>query len=113
MPVGKWVRQRLGRYEAMAAEAYRKPFINLDDLRDTVATLPAVRRILEVGAGEGAVADRLSVAFPNATYLELDIIDQPGRLSDGRRDGVEFRTAEVEDLPPADTFDLVVSPPPR
>ncbi len=108
MPMGKWVRQRLGRFETVAAEAYRRPFINLDDLGNTLATFPGVARILEVGAGEGAVADRLCVAFPEATYLGLDIIEEPGRLFRGPRDRVAFRKLLVEDLPASDTFDLVL-----
>jgi 2-polyprenyl-3-methyl-5-hydroxy-6-metoxy-1,4-benzoquinol methylase len=108
MPVGEWVRRRLGPYEAVAAEAYRRPFINLDDLRDTLAVLPGVRRILEVGSGEGAVADRLCAAFPTATYLGVDIIGEPGRLFRGPRNRVEFRRVLVEDLPADDTFDMVL-----
>ena len=108
MPVGKSVRRRLGRWETVASEIYRKPFINLGDLGDTLAALPGVARILEVGAGEGAVADRLCVAFPSATYLGIDIIDEPGRLFRGPRDRAEFRRVLIEDLPTNETYDLVI-----
>lgn len=102
------MRRRLGRYEGLAADLYRKPFINLSDLADTLATLPGVDSILEVGAGEGAVAERLCVAFPGATYLELDIIDEPGRLFRGPTARAEFRHGLVEELPASETFDLVL-----
>jgi 2-polyprenyl-3-methyl-5-hydroxy-6-metoxy-1,4-benzoquinol methylase len=108
MSVGPWVRKRLGPYEFAAAEAYRGLFIDLDALVSTLARLPGVSRILEVGAGEGALATRLCIAFPQATYLGIDVVDAPGRLFRGDDTRAEFRRIRVEELPPDDTFDLVV-----
>ncbi len=108
MRLGPAVRQRLGRFEEPAAEAYRRPFINLDDLGDSLGRIPGVDTILEVGAGEGAVASRLTRVFPTATYLGIDIIDNPGRLFRGDQDRAEFASTEVHRLDADRLFDLVV-----
>ncbi|MHB8719335.1 MAG: methyltransferase domain-containing protein [Candidatus Dormibacteria bacterium] len=108
MSLGTRVRHLLGRWEGPAAELYRRPFINLDDLGVALATLSSVQSILEVGAGEGAVATRLVRAFPRARYLGMDLIPEPGRLFVGDASRVEFRSGPVEDLAAELLFDLVV-----
>lgn len=106
--VGPFVRQRLGRFEEPAAEAYRRPFIDLDDLARTLARLDRVCTVLEVGAGEGAMATRVVRAFPQARYLGIDIIRRPGRLFRGDEERAQFCAMDLEDLPPDQLFDLVL-----
>lgn len=97
MGIGTAVRHRLGRFEVPAAEAYRAAFINLDHLSNEVAATwaaaqpQAPRRILEIGCGDGSFGQRLTAAFPQATYLGIDPAPTAGRLYRGRRDGAEFR----------------------
>ena len=45
---------------------------------------------MEIGCGEGTLAQRLCAAFPDATYVGIDVAEQPGRLFRGDRDRAEF-----------------------
>lgn len=73
------------------SELYRSRFINLDELIRTITSLSKPQRILEVGCGEGAVADRLARVYPAAEYVGLDIAPDPGRMFTGDRGRFEFR----------------------
>lgn len=110
MGIGPQVRHRLGRFEIPAAEAYRNRFINLDDLATTLASLTAAKRILEIGCGDGALAQRLCGVFPAAEYLGIDVADRPGRLFRGDANRAVFRSVSSADLlaENPDRFDLVV-----
>jgi len=104
------VRRRLGKYEIPAAELYRSVFIDLDSLATTLLSLSKPKRILEIGGGEGAVAPRLVGALPDAEYVGIDVMDNPGRLFRGDRNRAEFRSVYSHDLRaegPA-LFDLVL-----
>lgn len=73
------------------------------------ASLPdrPVRRILEVGAGEGEVAGRLRRRWPDATLVTLDLPDETLAHEWGDWSGV---FASAHDLPFADdSFDLVLA----
>lgn len=109
MGIGTAIRHGLGRWEIPAAEAYRGRFINLDDLATTLASLTTVKRILEIGCGDGAFGQRLCAVFPDAEYLGIDISPAPGRLYQGDPQRAEFRSMLssdlVEEQPPP--FDLV------
>jgi 2-polyprenyl-3-methyl-5-hydroxy-6-metoxy-1,4-benzoquinol methylase len=105
------VRRLFGPYERGAAQAYRRVFIDLDDLVARVeAWVPEPRRILEVGCGEGAVTERLAVVYPAATITATDIAATVGRLFRGPAARVTFVHGSVdrvaERAPHA--FDLVV-----
>ena len=91
MGIGASIRHSFGPAEPFVTEFYRSRFINLDELTRTIASLSNPARILEVGCGEGAVAERLAVAFPHATYVGLDIAPEPGALFTGDRSRFEFR----------------------
>ena len=110
MGVGETVRRRLGRLEGPAAEAYRSVFINLDDLAETLASLGPAERILEIGCGDGSVADRLCTVFPQASYLGIDVAPEPGRRFTGDRARAEFRSILSSELlgERPEPFDLVV-----
>ena len=98
MGVGETVRRRLGRLEGPAAEAYRSVFINLDDLAETLASLGPAERILEIGCGDGSVADRLCSVFPQADYLGIDVAAEPGRRFTGDRSRAQFRSMLSSEL---------------
>jgi 2-polyprenyl-3-methyl-5-hydroxy-6-metoxy-1,4-benzoquinol methylase len=108
--IGTAIRHRLGPVEPIISEAYRGRFINLDDFAQTIVSIAAPRRIVEVGCGDGAVAQRLCAAFDQATYLGLDIARSPGRLFDGDRIRAEFRSELSSELVARDPepFDLVI-----
>lgn len=109
MGFGTAVRTRLGKWEIPAAELYRSAFINLDDLAASLASLGPVKRILEIGCGDGAMADRFCTVFPDAEYLGIDIADNPGRLFRGDASRATFRSMYSSDLVAEEPapFDLV------
>jgi 2-polyprenyl-6-hydroxyphenyl methylase/3-demethylubiquinone-9 3-methyltransferase len=93
MSIGTAVRARLGRFEQPVAEAYRAMFIDLDDLaRQAGAVAPGARRILEIGCGDGSVADRVVRTHPHARYLGIDVSAAPGRRYTGAPDRATFVT---------------------
>lgn len=99
MGIGKLVRSRLGRWETPAAEAYRSIFINLDDLGRTTARLaPSVSRILEIGCGDGSVADRMNRLYADADYLGIDVSASPGRRYTGDSGRARFRSMSSTEL---------------
>lgn len=109
MGLGTAVRTRLGRWEIPAAELYRSAFINLDDLAASLASLGPVKRILEIGCGDGAMADRLCTVYPDAEYLGIDIAENPGRLFRGDPARATFRSISSSELlaERPEPFDLV------
>lgn len=110
MGIGTSIRHRLGPWEVPAASLYRSVFIRLEDLATTLASLAPARRILEIGCGDGALADHLLAVYPEAAYLGIDIAPGPGRLFQGDRSRSTFRSVATGDLlaEGPDTFDLVV-----
>lgn len=69
-----------------------------------------ITRVLEVGCGEGEIAERLRDRFPQATVTALDLPDAGLRSQWGGRRGVGFLHGDAHRLPFADdTFDLVVA----
>jgi SAM-dependent methyltransferase len=61
MHPGPLVRRLFGPYEHGVAEAYRKIFVDLDDLAGLMNTwVPKAHKILEVGCGEGAMTERIT-----------------------------------------------------
>lgn len=101
------MRRLLGRWETPVADAYRAVFIDLDHLTGTLAGLGTPTRILEIGCGDGSVADRLCTRWPSVGYLSIDIAAEPGRRFSGDRSRATFRSTtsgEVHD----EQFDLVL-----
>ena len=111
MTIGSSVRRLLGpRLERVAADRYRRMFVDLDALAATIAGLGSFATVIEVGCGEGALLARLMDAIdPDATALGIDIAPNPGHGYTGRNRNVEFRQAAVAEVV-ADglRFDLVV-----
>jgi 2-polyprenyl-6-hydroxyphenyl methylase/3-demethylubiquinone-9 3-methyltransferase len=111
MPLGSAIRAMFGPYERQIADLYRALFMDLDDFADKIRCwAPDARCILEVGCGEGAVTEKLATAYPEATILAIDITPRAGRLYRGRRDGVEFRTAMIQEIARSNPgqFDLII-----
>ena len=83
----------------------------LDELLDGVAAEGPITRVLEVGCGEGEIADRLRARFPEATVTALDLPDAGLRQDwQGRDHQVGFLHGDAHGLPFADnTFDLVLA----
>ncbi len=107
---GAAVRKNLGRYERPVSDLYRSVFINLEDLASNIRDWSQPKRILEIGCGEGALAELVVRDFPQAEYLGIDIISHLGRMYDGPSDNVEFRQIDAEvlarELP--GQFDLIL-----
>lgn len=109
MGFGSAVRHRLGRFEIPAADAYRNRFIDLDSLATTLASLTTAKRILEIGSGDGTFGQRLVKAFPDATYVGIDVAPNPGRLYRGDPARATFRSITSSDFiaENPEPFDLV------
>lgn len=99
MPIGPAVRRAFGPFEHQITAAYRAIYLDLDDYVDAVrAWKPQAREILEVGCGEGAVTERLAIAYPDARITAIDITPRVGRLYRGPADRVEFRQCTVQEI---------------
>lgn len=108
--IGRAIRRALGPWERQASELYRSMFIDLEDMSALVRAWSKPERIIEIGCGEGALAERLVRDFPDAQYTGIDIIPHLGRMYSGPRDRVAFRQITAEDMARdhAGAFDLVV-----
>lgn len=110
MKIGPAVRTRLGRLETPAAELYRKVFFDVDHFAELALVLaPTATRILEIGCGDGAVADRLTAIYPRADYLGIDVAPSPGRRYQGDPTRATFRSIYSGELLAEDpaAFDLI------
>jgi 2-polyprenyl-6-hydroxyphenyl methylase/3-demethylubiquinone-9 3-methyltransferase len=66
---------------------------------------------MEIGCGDGTLAQRLVAAFPDAEYVGIDVAPTPGRLFQGDRERVSFHSMPSYDYlaaHPDERFDLVV-----
>jgi 2-polyprenyl-3-methyl-5-hydroxy-6-metoxy-1,4-benzoquinol methylase len=108
MSIGKAVRKALGPLEAPISNVYRSYFVDLDDLGRTLSRLGSPRRILEIGCGDGFLANRIVESFPDASYVGIDRTDAPGRLYSGDPARAKFKSMPVADLDSAEGFDEVL-----
>ena len=108
--LGAVIRKALGRYERPVSNAYRGMFLNLEDLASHIRNWTDATRILEIGCGEGAMAELLTRDYSEAEFLGIDIIGHLGRMYEGRRQNVSFRQVEAQALAHEmpGYFDLVV-----
>jgi len=108
--LGPAVRSRLGRFEIPAADRYRSLFINLEDCAEVISSVAPAARILEVGCGDGTMAQRLLDRYPEAEYVGIDVAPNPGRLFRGDRSQVSFRSIDSTEFLATESqrFDLVV-----
>lgn len=99
MAIGPAIRRLFGRHERTVAALYRSIYIDLDAyIQQMQAWVPAPRKILEVGAGEGAVTERLATAYPDAEIFAIDITPSVGRLYAGSSGKVTFAQTTVQDV---------------
>lgn len=107
---GATVRRAFGPYERQVSDLYRGIFINLEDLSSQIRTWTSPRNILEIGCGEGALAEFIARDFPQTPYLGIDIISHLGRMYEGERSHVEFQEITAQDLAIAQPgeFDLIL-----
>lgn len=111
MGIGPLVRRAFGRHERRISEAYRRIFVDLDALVASIrAHAPAPLHVLEIGCGDGAVTERLALAFPDSTLTGIDVCAQPGRQYRGDRSHVRFLRASAADLGTAERarYQLVI-----
>jgi 2-polyprenyl-3-methyl-5-hydroxy-6-metoxy-1,4-benzoquinol methylase len=108
--VGASVRRSLGPLERPASRAYRAMFVNTDDLAEAVAALRPGPRILEIGSGDGIVAQKISERCPESTLLGIDVGVPPGAMFSGDPRRVSFRRVPAEALieEGVEPFDLVL-----
>jgi 2-polyprenyl-3-methyl-5-hydroxy-6-metoxy-1,4-benzoquinol methylase len=108
--IGSIVRRAFGPYERHVAEWYRRIFVDLDDLAKQIRAWVNPASILEIGCGEGALAERLARDFPAAKYLGIDVTCRLGRLFVHPPRNVSFRQVTAQELAreARGTFDLVV-----
>jgi 2-polyprenyl-3-methyl-5-hydroxy-6-metoxy-1,4-benzoquinol methylase len=107
--LGQVIRRVLGPAVDPIIRRYRRFFVDLEAWGRSLAGPGPVGRILEIGCGDGHMCEVLAATFPHATVLGIDIAETPGGLYAGRRQGVEFRQATVEELAGSGVeFDLVV-----
>jgi 2-polyprenyl-6-hydroxyphenyl methylase/3-demethylubiquinone-9 3-methyltransferase len=99
MSVGSIVRRLFGPYEHQISAAYRAIYLDLDALIKRFRLWkPEALRILEIGCGEGAVTERLRVAYPDAEITAIDITPRVGRLYRGSLERVRFIQCSIQDL---------------
>jgi 2-polyprenyl-3-methyl-5-hydroxy-6-metoxy-1,4-benzoquinol methylase len=89
--IGPLIRRTFGRHERRISGIYRGIFVDLDAFVDAIrARVAPPRHVLEIGCGEGAITERLSLAFPESALTGIDICADPGRLYRGDRSRVRF-----------------------
>lgn len=99
MPLGPALRRVFGPFEHQVAELYRSIYVDLDDYVAAVREwIPSATSILEIGCGEGAVTERLAVAYPDARITAIDITPRVGRLFRGPDSRVTFEQRTVEEV---------------
>jgi SAM-dependent methyltransferase len=111
MKPGPMIRKMLGPLERPIGDAYRGLYIDLNDFAALILQWkPTAERILEVGCGEGAVTQRLAVAYPRASITAIDISPRVGRMYAGPRGRVAFVQCTAEQAAAAEPhrYDLVV-----
>ena len=110
MSLGTLIRRAFGPFEPRVAAGYRAAFLNLEAVAAAAAAWTAATRILEVGCGEGALANHLGARYPHADYVGIDVTERVGRLFTGDRARANFHQETVGELVAreAGSFDLVV-----
>lgn len=110
MSIGRTVRRALGPYEQRVASMYRDAFLDMDSLAQTVHPWVAGPRVLEVGCGDGLVAQALTRREPHVHVTGIDVSPTPGQLYGGDPARAEFHSCTVEALAATtpEPFDLVL-----
>lgn len=90
MTPGRLARRVLGRrLFSLAGAVYRRLFVDLRDVIDTLPDLPLGARVLEIGGGDGMLAEMLLRARPDLQLVLVDLAPSVGgALSESRRQRV-------------------------
>jgi 2-polyprenyl-6-hydroxyphenyl methylase/3-demethylubiquinone-9 3-methyltransferase len=110
MSIGSLVRAALGPAEPAIGRAYRRAFFDFAAFSATLAGWAKPERILDVGCGDGLSTRQLAIAFPFAQLVGIDVAPAVGKLFDGDRSRVSFRSESVDAFVSAHpaSFDMVV-----
>ena len=110
MPIGPSIRQMFGPFESQVSEFYRSIFVNLTAFVEQINSWTSASNILEIGCGEGAVAERLVKTYPYAIYTGIDITPRVGRMFKGTSTHVAFKQQSIKEiaLEISTPFDLIV-----
>ena len=111
MGIGPLVRRSFGRLERLISELYRRFFVDLGELVDSIrAHIYSPATILEIGSGDGMVTERIVHTFPDAAVPGIDICAHPGRLYRGTRSHVRFLRTTTQELAAAEParYQLVI-----
>lgn len=111
MRPGPLIRRCFGPYERAVSEAYRRIFVDLDELAGIMSRwVPRAQKILEVGCGEGLMTQRIVQTYPGASVTAIDISPYTGRLFRGDTSSVTFCTEPVESVASREraSFDLII-----
>jgi 2-polyprenyl-3-methyl-5-hydroxy-6-metoxy-1,4-benzoquinol methylase len=110
MALGPRLRALLGPFERPVANLYRACFVDVDFLARQIREWAPAGSILEVGCGEGALTEKLSLLYPEARITGIDITPRVGRLYCGDRERVTFTQQTIHDLAAANpaSFDLIL-----
>jgi len=95
MGIGTHIRRAFGSLEVPVSKAYRGLYIDLDAFARELSSRYKPRTIIEVGCGDGLFTSCLARSFPETSILGIDIAQSPGRLFEGNRSQVEFRSEDV------------------
>lgn len=100
MSLGASVRRLMGRHEKTIAEAYRRFFVDLDDLAAylKVQVPDDELTIAEVGCGEGMFTSRLDISYPRSEIIGIDVIKETGRMFQGDFRHVSFKQQNIDDF---------------
>ena len=110
MAIGPTVRKLLGPFERPISELYRSIFVDLTAFSDQILQWAPASSILELGCGEGAVAERLLNALPHSQYTGIDITPRVGRLFAGDSTRAIFKQQSIKDFAREnlESFDLLI-----
>jgi cyclopropane fatty-acyl-phospholipid synthase-like methyltransferase len=111
MSIGSTVRRAFGPIEPQVSSLYRSLFIDLDACAAQIAAVAPAQSILEIGCGEGQLAEALLAQYPEADYVGIDPMDGVGRLFRGDRARARFETIDLGTFAQShgDGFDLVLT----
>ena len=112
MSIGAIVRRMLGPAEIPVLNLYRSFFVDLDvQMAQLKEWVPEADNILEIGCGEGAVAQKLAALYPRARITGIDITPRVGRTFRGDSNRVRFACTTAGEFAAAHAgeFDLVLS----
>src|SRR5688572_26778531 len=98
MAIGAKVRSLFGPLEAPVTDLYRAFFVDLNlQIQQVKRWVLQAANILEIGCGEGAIAQKIVAQYPDAKYTGIDITPRAGRLYRGDRSRVRFECATAAD----------------